>query len=729
MLSERARFRRVRSVIAFYAWLACIGLIAQLLASGGGVVGYLVAALSTAVLVSWWLRPRADSWLVAVLEGLAVGSAFLVLHSPQPAIAFLFGVAVRRALWHGPHLWPMKLSVALAGYLAGFGYWSVRGLGAHDRHLDGAAIVSGVLPLLGLLITSMALYETVRAVRAAETAEATAYDASSALSAVVQASPVGLVVLDETGAARLHNTRARTLLNWDDDPTHSNYVPCPHGDNIVRCVQGCHGAAVPVEVRLCRPGGDTRVLALEPASVAQATGTNRIVLAIVDVSRRSEWEDTLRIRSERDDLTGLASRSHLLELLDKALQDNSDRVGLLVIDLDQFKEVNDTDGHEAGDLLLVQVAARIRQAVGVAGVAARLGGDEFAVLVSGRDAAECLRLGGRVLTALSQPQATFGRVLIVAASVGVACTDGGATTADLLRDADAAMYVAKRQGGGRVRLFRPRIGALVVARQQSKADLRRAVDDHQLVVHYQPIIELSTSLVIGAEALVRWQRPGHGLVPPAAFIELAEQTGLIVPLGEHVLRQACGQVQRWRSQGHRLGVAVNVSTRQLSDRGFATALSRTLDGAQLPPQDLTIEVTESIWADEMAMRTLMAIKRTGVKVALDDFGTGYSSLSYLQRYPFDVIKIDKSFTFALGAVPRTERVVACIISLAESLDAATVAEGVETTAQADWLRDAGCTFAQGYLLGRPDTPDNWPVDSITRTTPADFGTAAECAAT
>jgi diguanylate cyclase (GGDEF)-like protein len=706
-LSESAGFRRVRVVIAVYAWLACFGLFVQLLVGTGGAVSYLAAGLSLSVLVSWWLRPQADTWSAAVLEGLAVCSSFLVLHTAGPAIAFMFGVTVRRGIQGGPHPWPMKLSLALVGYVAGFVYWSVGGMGTRGGHLDGASFVAGILPLLGLVITSLALYETVRATRSAESARVIAHDARSALSAVVQASPVGLVVLDETGASRLHNRRARTLLNWDDDPAAPNYVPCPHGDNIARCAQGCCAAPGPIEVRLRRSGGDTRVLALEPAPVVQASGTNHTVLAIVDVSKRSEWEDTLRIRSERDDLTGLVSRVHLLELLDRALHDAAGPVSLLVIDLDQFKEINDTDGHEAGDLLLIQVAARIREAVGADGVAARLGGDEFAVLVTGHDASSCLRMGGRVLAALSQPQTGFERAPAVRASVGIAIAAGG-TTADVLRDADAAMYVAKRQGGARVRLFRPRIGAVIVARQQSKVDLRRAVYDNQLVVHYQPIVDLATSLVTGAEALVRWQRPGHGMVPPAEFIELAEQTGLIVPLGEHVLDQACGQVRRWRSQGHCLGVAVNVSTRQLSDRGYASGLSRMLDAAELPPQELTIEVTESIWADETAMRTLMAIKRTGVRVALDDFGTGYSSLSYLQRYPFDIIKIDKSFTFALGTIPRTERVVACIISLAESLNAATVAEGVETPAQANWLRDAGCTFGQGYLFGKPDTADNWP---------------------
>jgi diguanylate cyclase (GGDEF)-like protein len=550
-----------------------------------------------------------------------------------------------------------------------------------------------------------------------------ARDARTALSAVVQASPVGLVLLDETGAPRLHNKRAQALLSRGHASTALGYVPCPHGDNIADCAQGCCGAPAPVEVRLRLPGGDTRVLALEPASVVQTSGTNHTVLAIVDVSKRSEWEDTLRIRSERDDLTGLVSRAHLLELLDKALQDNSERVGLLLIDLDQFKEINDTDGHEAGDLLLVRVAARIKQAVDADGIAARLGGDEFAVLVTGRDAASCLRLGGRVLAGLSEPQTAFERALIVRASVGVATTDGVGTTADLLRDADVAMYVAKRQGGGRVRLFRPTMGALILARQQSKADLRRAIDGNELVMHYQPIIDLSTSLITGAEALVRWQRPGHGMVPPGDFIELAEETGLIVPLGERVLDQACGQMQQWRSQGCVLGVAVNISTRQLSDRGFASALTRVLDAAELPPQELTIEVTESIWADETAMRTLMAIKQAGIRVALDDFGTGYSSLSYLQRYPFDIIKIDKSFTLALGAVPRTERVVACIINLAESLGAVTVAEGVETPAQLDWLRNAGCNFAQGYLFGKPDIADNWPCHSAGRTAPSGSGPA------
>ncbi|NUT50309.1 MAG: EAL domain-containing protein, partial [Saccharothrix sp.] len=384
-----------------------------------------------------------------------------------------------------------------------------------------------------------------------------------------------------------------------------------------------------------------------------------------------------------------------------------EEVGLLVIDLDGFKEVNDAEGHEAGDWYLVSAAERISRAIGPVATAARLGGDEFAVLAPGHDVRESARLATRVLSELARPLTGLGHEAVIRASVGIAVSDTGVGTADLLRDADTAMYVAKREGGGRIRLFRPEMGERVLARRRDKADLRTAVSDGQLVLHYQPIVDLATSTAAGAEALVRWQRPGRGLLGPGEFIGLAEETGLIVPLGNKVLAGACEQAMRWLEQGRALGVTVNVSTRQLSAPAFLPSLDRVLKTTGLPPERLTIEVTESVWADGAAMRGLMDVRETGVRVALDDFGTGYSSLSYLQRYPFDVVKIDRSFTGSLNDAGRTAGVVRCIIDLAEVLGAHTVAEGIETKAQADWLRDAGCAYAQGYLFGRPDLPENW----------------------
>ncbi|HWO66098.1 MAG TPA: EAL domain-containing protein, partial [Umezawaea sp.] len=506
----------------------------------------------------------------------------------------------------------------------------------------------------------------------------------------------GLVLLGDDGVPQLHNDRARTLLDWSGPGS----VPCPHGPDITACEHGCGTAtADPVEVRV----GQTGVLALHPMPV----DPDRTLVAVVDVSARTHREEALRTRSERDELTGLVGRSHFLHLVEQAVPGDGGPVGLLVIDLDQFKEINDAEGHESGDEYLMSAADRIHSAAGPGAVAARIGGDEFAVLAPGHDADACVLLGDRVLAALAEPLSAFGYELVIRASVGIAVSHGEGTATDLLRDADTAMYVAKREGGSRHRLFHPEMGEQVLARQRDKVDLRAAIDSGQLVLHYQPIVDLATGRVTGAEALVRWQRPGHGLLSPIEFIGLAEETGLIVPLGNRVLLDACEQAVRWQERS--IGVTVNVSTRQLSQAGFLDTLDEVLTTTGLRPKGLTIEVTESVWADEVAMRTLMAVREMGVRVALDDFGTGYSSLSYLQRYPFDIVKVDKSFTAELGESGRTAGVVRCIIDLTRVLGAVAVAEGIETPAQAEWLRAAGCDYAQGYLFGKPDVAENWDV--------------------
>ncbi|WP_158841182.1 putative bifunctional diguanylate cyclase/phosphodiesterase [Saccharothrix deserti] len=683
---------RIRRLTEAFAWLSGVAFALQLLFVGTGHARFLPALLVPVVLASWWLRPKRDTWLVALVEGVIAHGAVFVLPSPQPVISFLFAVTVRRALRGDSERFPLKSVPALLGYLLGFGVW----ITVEPVAVTGPLVASVLMPLVGLVVGAMALHETVRSARLVE-------DAHRTVEAVVRASPIGLVLLDADGAPRLHNDRARELLAWPAGEP--GRVPCPHGPDISRCDHGCRSADDAVEVGVTRADGSTGVLAVHAVPVEHVSEQHTVVTAL-DVSKRREWEDALRTRAERDELTGLAGRTHFLHLVDQALP-AGEAVGLLVMDLDGFKEVNDAEGHEAGDWYLVSAAERISRAVGPVATAARLGGDEFAVLAPGHDVREAARLATRILSELARPLTGLGHETVIRASIGIAVSSPGAGTADLLRDADTAMYVAKREGGGRIRLFRPEMGEQVLARQRDKADLRTAVSDGQLVLHYQPIVDLATSEVAGAEALVRWQRPGHGLLGPGEFIGLAEETGLIVPLGNKVLAGACEQAMRWREQGRALGVTVNVSTRQLSAPAFLPSLDRVLKTTGLPPERLTIEVTESVWADGAAMRGLMEVRETGVRVALDDFGTGYSSLSYLQRYPFDVVKIDKSFTGALSETGRTAGVVRCIIDLAEVLGAHAVAEGIETQAQADWLRNAGCAYAQGYLFGRPDLPENW----------------------
>ncbi|GHH35036.1 hypothetical protein GCM10017774_20010 [Lentzea cavernae] len=682
--------RTVRLLTNVFAWLGGAALVGNLLLAGDGVVRSALAAVVVLVLGSWWLRPRGDGWLVAVVEGVATAGAVMVLPAAQPVLAFLFGATTRRALHGGPGRYPVKSLVGLGGYVVGL----CLSLSRTDQ-VDPDVVMAAVMPLLGLVIGTFALHETVRAAGAEQAARRT-------VGALLEATPVGLALLDERGTPRLHNLRAREMFGWDGGNAAGSTVPCPHGAGITGCRDGCASAEDPVEVEP-RNG---LVLSVHTAPVEQDTGPDHVVVAAVDVSGRRRWEEALRDRAERDELTGLASRAHFLHLVREAMAVDP-VVGLLVVDLDRFKDVNDADGHEVGDRYLKAAAARMRSALPARAVAGRLGGDEFAVLAPGFGVRDTVRLAKSVLRSLNDTAEPF------AASVGAAVSQAGVDAADLLRDADTAMYVAKRDGGNQVRQFRQEMGEEALARQRDRADLRTAIEDDQLVVHYQPIVDLATSAVTGAEALVRWQRPGEGLLGPDAFIGLAEETGLIVPLGQKVLEAACGQAVRWKAEGRSLGVTVNVSTRELATPGFLQRLERVITTAGLTPSRLTVEVTESVWADEPAMRSLVAVREAGIRVALDDFGTGYSSLSYLQRYPFDVVKIDRSFTGALGRNGRTEGVIRCIIALAEVLGAKTVAEGVETPDQADWLRDAGCSYAQGYLFGKPADAAEWNARSST----------------
>ncbi|GAB2957259.1 hypothetical protein GCM10027184_00040 [Saccharothrix stipae] len=674
---------------------------AQLAIAGTALVGGITALAVVLVLCGWVLRPGHDRWGVAA-ETAVVVTGILVLPFPQPVLGFLFGATVRRMLLDGDYRFPVRAVLPVLGYLLGLG---VSVLGGRLAFSPGV-LVPALMPLVGLVVGSVALYETARAARLTDAARLRADRAHRTAEAAVHASPVGLVLLDGEGRPELFNGRAADLLGWGEPGT----VPCPHRPDITACPQGCaRPGPEPVELRLERAG---TTLTLHPVDIPDGHRAGGLMVAVVDVTARRRWEDVLRERSEQDELTALANRRHFLELVDRALAGGGD-VALLLLDLDQFKEVNDVQGHQAGDLRLVEAARRLRTATGGHDIVARLGGDEFAVLTSPGD--DGVRLARHVLAALAEPEAA-GDGTTIRASIGVAVpgrAGTGRTSQDLLRDADVAMYVAKREGGGKVQLFRREMGEDVAARQRDKAALTSALAGDELVVHYQPIIDVASARTTHAEALVRWQHPGRGLLGPDRFIGLAEETGLIVPLGGHVLRTACEQAVRWRDRGHRLGVTVNVSPGQLSGNRFPHEVGELLSATGLEPERLTVEVTESVWADENAMRLLMAVRELGVRVALDDFGTGYSSLSYLRRYPFDLVKIDKSFTDGLGEDDRTGGVVRCIIDLATALGARTVAEGVETAKQAHWLRDAGCDYLQGYLFGRPGPVEDWHPDLLT----------------
>ena len=403
-----------------------------------------------------------------------------------------------------------------------------------------------------------------------------------------------------------------------------------------------------------------------------------------------------------DSLTGLSDRQWFRERL-AALLDGPgtpDQVAVLMIDLDRFKAVNDSHGHPVGDALLQVVAQRLRSATREDDVVSRLGGDEFAVALPASAGAEALGL--RLVDLLSRPYLIEGHLAIIGASVGIAVGPrDGADPAALVRAADLALYQAKEDGRQTMRVFDQGMDGRARARHALLDDLRRALALQQFEVHYQPQTNLATRKLIEFEALVRWRHPEHGLVPPDRFIPLAEEMGLIIPIGEWVLRTACREAMSW--PGH-LSIAVNVSAKQLADRDRLPRVVKTaLDATGLPAQRLEVEITESalVRHEKEALHVLHALRAMGVRVSMDDFGTGYSSLSQLRSFPFDKLKIDRSFVRDLSGSDEAIAVVRAIAALGASLGMTTTAEGVETAEQEAMIRADGCTDMQGFLVSRP----------------------------
>jgi diguanylate cyclase (GGDEF)-like protein/PAS domain S-box-containing protein len=412
-----------------------------------------------------------------------------------------------------------------------------------------------------------------------------------------------------------------------------------------------------------------------------------------------------------DSLTGLPNRTLFTYRLSYALakgKGSPGSVALLVLDLDRFKGINDALGHEVGDEVLVAVSGRLVAADGTAQVVARLGGDEFLVLFDGENAeSDAEAFSRRVLEALAQPIAAGTGEVFITASIGIASTSARLTEATpLLSNAGAAMYQAKKTGGGSVEVFGEAMRVRVLDRMNTEHSLHRALERSELRLFYQPVVEIKGSRAVGVEALLRWDHPDQGLVTPNRFIPVAEESGLIIPIGAWVLHEACRQLRRWqikRYGGLQGAVEVNLSARQVDDPEIVATVERILSDTGLSPSHLTLEITESALMHDAAsaLRVLRALKDLGVTLAIDDFGTGYSSLSYLQRFPLDILKIDKTFVDELGVAPEGSEIVAAVINLAHALGLQVIAEGVESERQLDELARLDCDFAQGYLFSRP----------------------------
>ena len=450
-----------------------------------------------------------------------------------------------------------------------------------------------------------------------------------------------------------------------------------------------------------------------------------------DITLRKELELQLQHQAFHDSLTGLANRALFRDRVAHALARQArshGAVSVLFSDLDDFKTVNDSLGHDAGDQLLVAVAERLRAVVRPEDTTARFGGDEFAILLEETDEPGTRRAAERILEALRSPFEFHGRQVVMRASIGAAFTsDSGTEPDDLLRQADLAMYTAKTSGKGRFAFYEPRMHEAAVNRMELKGDLEQAIANENFELHYQPIVDLRSGHVTGVEALVRWRHKDRGLVLPSEFIPIAEETGLIVPLGRWVIGEVCRQLAEWGAAGRlsgprleRLSMWVNLSARQLQEPDFVQTIAAALQSSALRPEQLTLEITESgLMADlDQSTATLHRLRALGLRLAIDDFGTGYSSLSYLERLPVEVLKIDRSFTAAIGHGRDVPVLVRSIVKLGQTLHMEVLAEGIETVEQLTRLRAIDCRLGQGFHFS-PALPageviellaHGWPVE-------------------
>jgi Amt family ammonium transporter len=538
---------------------------------------------------------------------------------------------------------------------------------------------------------------------------------------VLDLSRDAFVETDGEGILTEWNRQAELLFGWSRDevlglPLTDFLIPERHLGRYLHDLEATRRAVNGVE--RTRPR-DMHLMHREGHEV-QVSGTAyvlgsgddlRIGGFVHDRGEERAAEEALAHAYLHDSLTGLPNRTLFTYRLSYALAKGRGAPGtvaVLVLDLDRFKAINDALGHEVGDEVLVAVAGRLLGVETAAEVVARLGGDEFLVLFDGENAEdEAVAFADRALSRLSDPIVAGGNEVFISASIGIACTSSQVLEpTPLLSNADAAMYQAKGRGGGAIEVFGEALRTRVLDRMHTEHSLHRALEREELRLHYQPVIDVAGGQVVAVEALLRWDHPAQGLMAPNRFIPVAEESGLIIPIGAWVLREACQQLRTWVGDGRHgsLGtVEVNLSARQVDHSEIIGTVERILDETGLAPSSLTLEITESALMRDAAsaLQVLRSLKALGVTLAIDDFGTGYSSLSYLHRFPLDVLKIDKSFVDGLEGGHDGLEIVAAVIKLAHALGLQVVAEGVEHVGQLERLGTMGCDFAQGYLFSHP----------------------------
>ncbi len=467
------------------------------------------------------------------------------------------------------------------------------------------------------------------------------------------------------------------------------------------------------EHRILHRDGEYRWVLIRGQAVRNENGEAiRIAGSLSDITKRKKAEEKLAFDAIHDNLTGLPNRKNLMLRLERSIERKrfspKYSFAVLFIDLDRFKTVNDTLGHYAGDELLQKITEKLCLAVRPSDMVARLGGDEFIVLADNvKHLSQVTSIAERILAELQKPIKIAGQDIYSSASIGIVLNSTEHNTPDeIVRDADLAMYRAKVKGKARFEIFDIKMHAGEISALQLEIDLRRAIRNKEFLLYYQPIIALGTENIAGFEVLIRWNHPTRGLVPPNDFIPIAEETGLILPIGNWVLRESCRQMSEWRRKfaaSQNLMISINLSARQLEQVDLIEQIKGILEETELNPRCLKLEITESVVMNnaEQAVKTLGDLRKMGIRVSIDDFGTGYSSLSYLHRFPIDTLKIDRSFVNRIGENGESSEIVQTIIKLASNLGMEVVAEGIETAEQLGFLRDMNCGYGQGYYYSRP----------------------------
>ena len=547
---------------------------------------------------------------------------------------------------------------------------------------------------------------------------------------LINNSPDFIYTLDKEGCFSYVNERVESLLGYTrDELLGRHYSEIVYDEDLFRAEHVFNErrtdarASRNVELRLkCNPGNSRPRAMNGRYRTVEITATgmyekpdNRFETrfkgtygVVKDISDRKQAEETVHYQTYHDLLTGLPNRAKFRDHLGRALAQAKRRdhaLSVMILDLDNFKIINDSLGHGVGDELLIHMAGRLRQCLGGEDVLARLGGDEFAVLVPQIGSREEMTvMGHKLINALSAPLRIKGHDLFVSASIGITTAPEDGELADtLIRQTEIAMYQAKSQGRSRLQHWQPSMQGAFDGRIQMEADLRRALANEEFVLFYQPQIDAQSGKINGFEALLRWWHPTHGLLAPGAFIPLAEETGVIIPMGEWILRRAAAQQAEWRSNGlPPIRLAVNISSRQMETADFVGSVTRALEAHRLEPSAIELEITESMLMRDLegSAAKLAQLVDTGVQIAVDDFGTGYSSLKYLSRFPIHTIKIDRAFVKDLDR-DGNPAIVNAIVGMGQGLGLNVIAEGVENTRQLDKLRQLKCNEMQGYLFGAP----------------------------